>query len=42
MSVDGPARFVDPASGAVLIRFINERPEEVGVLADLTITGTVQ
>jgi hypothetical protein len=42
VSVDDPARFVDPATGAVLIRFVNEQQEEVGVQADLTITGTVE
>jgi hypothetical protein len=42
VSVTTPARFVDAASGTVLVRFVNDQAGEVGVMADLTITGTVE
>ena len=41
-AVSGPARFVDPATGTVLIRFVNDRSDGVGFSLDLSITGDVR
>ena len=41
-SVADPARYVDPASGTVMIRFVNEVNEQVGFNVSLSIRGTVQ
>ncbi|MEP6638956.1 MAG: hypothetical protein ABJC39_06350 [Chloroflexota bacterium] len=40
--VDQPARYVDPASGTVLVRFVNDRSEGVGFTVDVSITGEIQ
>jgi hypothetical protein len=40
--VADPARFVDPASGTVLVRYVNERQDPIGAVPEITITGTVQ
>lgn len=37
-----PADFVDPTTGTVLIRFVNDRLEGVGFSVDLSITGAVE
>ena len=37
-----PARYVDPASGTVLVRYVNDRQDNVGFSADVSITGTVR
>jgi hypothetical protein len=42
MTVADPARFVDAASGTVLVRFVNDQLQEVGAMADVTITGAVE
>lgn len=41
-SVAGAGRFVDPTSGAVLIRFVNDRLDQVGFQVDIAMTGTVE
>ena len=37
-----PGRYVDPAAGTVLARFVNERGDGIGFQFDLSITGTVR
>jgi hypothetical protein len=37
-----PARYVDPASGTLLIRYVNDRQDNVGFSVDISITGTVR
>ena len=37
-----PARYVDPATGTVLVRFVNDRQDGVGFDFDLSITGDVR
>jgi hypothetical protein len=37
-----PARYVDPSSGTVLVRFVNDRQDNVGFSVDVSITGTVR
>ena len=37
-----PARYVDPASGTVLVRYVNDRQDNVGFSVDFSITGTVR
>jgi hypothetical protein len=41
-SVADPARYVDPASGSVLVRFINDSAGGVGFGVDVSITGTIE
>ena len=41
-SVADPARYVDPASGTVMIRFVNDVNEQVGFNVSLSIRGTVR
>ncbi|MFL5644699.1 MAG: hypothetical protein ACJ78L_05070 [Chloroflexota bacterium] len=41
-AVGDPARYVDPTSGTVLIRYINDRSDQVGVQVDVALTGTVE
>ena len=41
-SVAEPKRFVDPASGAVVVRYVNDKLESVGFATDLSITGDVR
>jgi hypothetical protein len=41
-SVANPARYVDPTSGSVLVRYINDRVDAVSFAADLSITGDVR
>lgn len=37
-----PARYVDPATGTVLIRLVNENSDSVGFSLDLAITGDLK
>jgi len=37
-----PARYVDPSSGTLLVRYVNDRQDNVGFSVDISITGTVQ
>jgi hypothetical protein len=37
-----PARYVDPATGTVLIRLVNDNSDGVGFSMDLSITGDVK
>ncbi len=41
-SVDSPARYVDPTTGTVLVRFVNETSGDVGFAVDVSITGDVE
>lgn len=41
-AVAEPARFVDPATGTVLIRLVNENSDSVGFSLDLSITGELE
>ena len=40
-AVKDPARYVDPATGTVLIKFVNET-EQTGFSFDVSITGDVE
>ena len=42
VSVAGPGHYVDPASGSVLIRFVNDRTDSVGFQVDVAVTGTIE
>ena len=42
VSVADPARYVDPTSGTVMVRYVNDLNEQVGFSALLSIRGTVQ
>ena len=42
ISVADPANYVDPTSGTVLVRYVNESQDGVGAFASVTITGTVE
>lgn len=37
-----PARYVDPSSGTLLVRYVNDRQDNVGFSVDVSITGTVR
>jgi hypothetical protein len=37
-----PTRYVDPTSGSVVIRFVNDRSDGVGFSFDLSMTGSVR
>jgi hypothetical protein len=37
-----PTRYVDPTSGSVVVRFVNDRGDGVGFSFDLSMTGTVR
>ena len=41
-SLADPTRYVDPASGTVLVRYVNDRQDNVGFSVDFSITGTVR
>ena len=41
-AVADPGRYVDPASGSVIVRFVNDRSDQVGFGVDISITGDVQ
>ena len=40
--VADPARYVDPTTGTVLVRYVNDRQEGVGFSVDLSITGSIK
>jgi hypothetical protein len=40
--VTDPAQYVDPTSGTVLIRFVNDQNDSVGFNVDVAITGTIR
>ncbi len=40
--VANAARYVDPSTGAILVRFVNERQDPVNVFLNLSIQGTVK
>ena len=37
-----PANYVDPTTGTVLIRYVNDRMDSVGFSADIAISGSVE
>jgi hypothetical protein len=41
-AVDSPARYVDPSSGTVLIRFVNDMTDGVGFSIDVSISGDIE
>ena len=41
-AIADPARFVDPATGTVLMRLVNDNTDGVGFSMDLSITGDVK
>lgn len=41
-SVEEPTRYVDPTSGTVLIRYVNDQSDGVGFSATVAIRGTVR
>jgi len=41
-SVSDPARYVDPAAGSVLVRYVNDRSDGVGFGVDISISGNVK
>jgi hypothetical protein len=41
-AVAEPARYVDPATGTVLIRLVNDNQDGVGFSMDLAITGELK
>ena len=41
-AVDSPARYVDPSSGTVLIRFVNDVTDGVGFSIDVSISGDIE
>jgi hypothetical protein len=41
-AINDPDRYVDPATGTVLIRFINDREEGVGFSLAMTMTGDLE
>jgi hypothetical protein len=40
--VEDAARYVDPATGAVLVRLVNDRQDPVSAFLSLSIQGTVK
>ena len=41
-AVAGPRTFVDPATGTVLVRFVNDNSDGVSFMIDLSITGNIK
>jgi len=41
-AVADPARYVDPTTGTVLVRYVNDRMDSVGFSADIAISGSVE
>jgi len=41
-SVSDPARFVDPATGTVLFRFVNDRNDGTSFALDVTLSGDIR
>jgi hypothetical protein len=42
IDVRGPARFVDPASGTILVRVSNDRQDAVGLQLALQLEGRME
>jgi hypothetical protein len=40
--LEHPERFVDPGSGTIQVRFVNDRPDGVGVSFNVSLEGTVR
>ena len=40
--VTHPERYVDPATGTVLVRFVNARQDPVNIFLNLSIEGSVK
>jgi hypothetical protein len=41
-SIKDPSHYVDPATGSVLVRLVNQSNDSVGVNLDLAIIGDVE
>jgi hypothetical protein len=41
-AISDPARYVDPSSGTLLVRYVNDRQDNVGFSVDISMTGTVR
>ncbi len=41
-AISEPTRYVDPTSGSVVVRFVNDRSDGVGFSFDLSMTGDVR
>ena len=41
-AVADPARYVDPTTGTVLVRYVNDRSDQVGFQVDVALTGSVE
>jgi hypothetical protein len=41
-AIADPVRYVDPATGTVLIRLVNDNSDGVGFSMDLSITGELE
>jgi hypothetical protein len=42
VAVAKPERYVDPTSGTVLVRYVNDRTDGVGFQVDIALTGSVE
>lgn len=42
VAVADPEHYVDPTSGSVLIRYVNDRTDGVGFQVDVAVTGTIE
>jgi hypothetical protein len=42
VAVADPQHYVDPTSGTVLVRYVNDRTDGVGFQVDIALTGTVR
>jgi hypothetical protein len=40
--LDDPERYVDPTSGTIQVRFVNDRPDGVGISFVISLEGTVR
>jgi hypothetical protein len=40
--LSNPGRYADPGTGAVLIRFVNDRQDQVSIFLNVSIEGTVK
>ncbi len=41
-SIAEAAKYVDPATGSVLVRFVNDRVDNIGFMLDISLTGIVK
>ena len=41
-AIAAPTRYIDPTSGSVVVRFVNDRSDGVGFSFDLSMTGSVR